>query len=248
MGARVLFVHGALGEARVWDPVIAALPDGLSGEALTLTYFGDADWPDDGAGFSTATHAADIVRAAAGGGVTLVSWSMGTHPALQALLDAPDLFDAALFYEPGGASFIDDADDLAAWQRAFTDGFGPITPALEEGGDAAAADVLLGMGRDKLSAERLAIYRANARTMTLLLGGGQPPARIRAADCARIPHRTQVMAGDGTGRMFAIGSRALAAALPGANLRIVAGADHFLPETDPARFAALVAEFSSAAK
>ena len=116
MSGPILFVHGAAGDARIWQPVIDALPDGLEAHALTLRYFGGQPWPDDGGAFGTDVHAADIVAAARAIGqrANLVCWSYGVHPGLAALLDAPELFASAFFYEAALPHYITRADDRRA--------------------------------------------------------------------------------------------------------------------------------------
>ena len=242
---RVLFVHGAAGDARVWQPVIDALGSEFDARAVTLTYFGTGNWPDSGENFGTELHAADIERAASGGGVHLVSWSMGTQPALKALCDAPHLFASALFYEPGLATFVEDETERAAWAADAHAAFAAVAQALHESGERAAVDAMIGERLADLSEERRQIYRDNARTMPLLMGGGRPPAEITAAELASVDCPTRIAMGASARPCFAIPSRGLAGALPSSELVIVESADHFLPEVDPARFATLVRDWLS---
>ena len=242
MSETVLFVHGAAGDARIWSPVIDALPKGIDGRALTLTYFGDAPWPDDGRNFGTQVHAADITAAAreTGQPVHVVSWSYGVHPTLAALLDAPDLFSSALFYEAALPHYIErDAerrDYLKAWHALF----GPVAKATRQSGAEAGLAALLGEAAQYIRPERLAIYRENARMMPLLFGGGQEPAAITPAELAVNSTPCCAALGKDTDPTFAIPTRALATAIPGAVLEELPGANHFLPELDPGRFAGLV--------
>lgn len=248
MNGTALFVHGAAGDARVWTPVIAALPAGLAGRALTLTYFGQADWPDDGSGFGTEVHCRDIAAAAreAGEPVHLVCWSYGVHPGLAALLETPGLFASAFFYEAGLPHYISGARDRAAFGQSAAAVFGPVGQALADQGPEASVETLV--GREifaRLPADRRALYLSNARMMPLLMGGGRPPALITPRELATIATPCCAAYGADTQDAFAIPTRALAAAIPGAELKEVPGADHFLPETDAARFAALVGDWAS---
>lgn len=243
MSGTVLFIHGAAGEARIWDPVIAALPIGLAGRATTLTYFGNAEWPDDGRGFGTDAHRQDIITAAraAGHPVHLVCWSYGIHPGLAALLAAPDLFASAFFYEAGLPHYISGAKDRAAFGASAAAVYGPVNAALAEHGPEAGVEALVGKETFAgLPADRRALYLSNARMMPLLMGAGQPPAMITPRELANIATPCCAAHGADTFDAFAIPTRALAKAIPGAELLLVPGADHFLPETDAARFAQLV--------
>lgn len=244
MANRVLFVHGAAGDARIWEPVIARLPADITGEALTLTYFGPGDWPDDGRNFSTELHCADILRAArkAGGPVHLVCWSYAVHVGLAALLAEPHLFASALFYEGARPHYIADKAQLREFGTSAETIFGPLAKALEQDGPEATIPALFGAHYANMPAQRRDIYLSNARMMPLLFHGA-PPAKITPAELARISVPCCGAIGSETPPAFAISTRALAEAIPGAAVTMVEGADHFLPETGPDRFAALVADW-----
>ncbi len=242
----LLFVHGAAGDARVWNPVIAALPDGWEAEAITLTYFGDTAWPDDGAGFGTAMHARDICEHAArlGGDVRLVCWSYAVHAGLEALRERPDLFAGAFFYEAGLPHYLSDAEEIERFTRDFKSCFGPVGAALKKDGPVAAVRALIGPAFERMTPERRAIYESNSAMMPLLMGGGQAPAQIGPGELAQIETPCRVAMGADTRLAFALPSRALAKGLPDCDLIEVPDAQHFLPETDPGRFAGLVEEWA----
>lgn len=240
---KLLFVHGAAADARLWDPVIAALPDACHAEAITLTYFGEAPWPDDGARFGPRLHAQDIARHAdaMGGAVHVVCWSYSVHVGLQALIAAPELFASALFYEAALGQYLTDEAEIAAYGKDAGQFYGAVGAALAEHGAEAAARQLVGDGFAELAPERQAIYLRNARMMPLLMGGGEAPPKIGPEALARIETPVRVVMGTETRPAFSLPSRALSDALPHGSLETVAGAEHFLPETDPQGFAAIVA-------
>lgn len=241
----LLFVHGAAGDARVWQPVLDALPPHLRASALTLTYFGDRPWPDEGAGFGTEWHARDILAAARALGepVHLVCWSYGVHPGLAAMLDEPGHFASAFFYEAAMPHYIATAEGRRAFGEGFARFFGPVTSALEESGPEEAVRALLGPHERALAGGRRTIYLSNAAMMPLLFKPALAPRRIMPAQLAQIAQPCCAALGGKTAEVFSLSTRALAAALPAGELLVVEGADHFLPETDPLRFAALVADW-----
>lgn len=242
---RILLVHGAAADARLWQPVTAALPPEWQVEAITLSYFGEGDWPDDGGGFGTVLHAREVCAKAAamGGDVHVVAWSYSVHVVLQALLDAPTLFASALLYEAGLGQYVADEDDRAAFGKDAGSLFGAVGAVLEKDGTEAAVRQLVGRAFATLGPERQAIYLSNHRMMPLLMGGGQPPTKIGPALLATIDTPVLVAIGANTRPAFAIPSRALAKALPHGELDEIAGADHFLPETGPQLFAAVIEEW-----
>lgn len=244
MRERVLFVHGAGGDARIWKPVIAALPDWIEARACTLTYFGTEPWPDNGAGFGVTRHSADIRDAARalGGRVHLVCWSYAVQVGLFALREEPDLFASALFYEGARAHHIASEADLAAFGESAKDIFGKLARVIAEEGPDATIPALFGAHYAALPEDRKAIYHSNARMMPLLFSATESDkmsrdelAGITTPACGAIGTRTEPA--------FAISTRALVDALPHGQLEIVEGADHFLPETGPERFARLVQEW-----
>ena len=244
---RILFVHGAAADARLWAPVIARLPADWHAEAITLTYFGEAAWPDDGHRFGTRLHARDIAEAAArmGGAVYLVCWSYSVHVGLQALLDAPDLFASALFYEAGLGQYLTAEREIEAFGKDAGSCFGAVGAKLSEEGAQASVRQLIGADFDGLAPDRQAMYLANAPMMPLLMGGGEAPTKIGPDKLATIATPCLVAMGALTRPCFALPSRALASRLPNGTLDVVSGADHFLPETNPALFAAIVEEWVS---
>lgn len=244
---RLLFVHGAASDARIWAPVLAALPQAWQAQALTLSYFGDDDWPDSGARFGTALHAADVARFARrmAGPVHLVGWSYAVHVVLEALIATPSLYASAFLYEPGLGQYIADDATREAYARDAGSLYGAIDGKLANFGAQAAVRQLIGPAFAHLPAEVQAMHLANARTMPLLMGGGQPPTKLARKDLADITVPCRVAVGSRTRPAFALPARALAEVLPSHDLVEVAGADHFLPQSDPVRFAGLVEDWVS---
>ncbi|RVQ68732.1 alpha/beta hydrolase [Croceicoccus ponticola] len=245
MVPRILFVHGAAADARLWQPVIAALPADWQAEAITLTYFGEEAWPDDGGGFGTLLHAREVCEMAAlmGGDVHVVGWSYSVHVVLQALLDAPALFASALLYEAALGQYVIDDAEREAFNKDAGSVFGAVGAVLAKDGTQAAVRQLVGSAFTALAPSRQAMYLANHRMMPLLMGAGEPPSKIGPDLLAKIETPVLVAMGADTRPAFAIPSRALASALPQGELDVITGADHFLPETCPPLFAAVVEEW-----
>jgi pimeloyl-ACP methyl ester carboxylesterase len=240
----ILMVHGAAGDARIWQPVIANLPEGLDAHAITLTYFGPASWPDDGRRFGIGLHKDDIIAAArqAGSPVHLVCWSYAVQAGLAALLAEPALFRSAILYEGARPFHIVDEAERSAFARSSEAIFGTLAEVLQAEGEAATIPALFGNQYEKLSEERRAIYLSNARMMPLLFSS-KDPGKITREELATIAIPCCCAMGTESQPVFTVATRALADALPQGHLEIVDGADHFLPETGPARFAKLVAEW-----
>lgn len=244
----LLLIHGAPGDARLWTPVIDALPAAGDARAITLSYFGTARWPDDGGNFGTVRHKHDIVgyvEAAMETPVDLVAWSFGCHPALLAAIERPDLFRSLVLYEPSLDSYVDDPAAKAAFAEDCMAAFPPVMAAMSEGDDQRALEIIVDNAGGPgclagMSEERRRFYLDSVRTLSLITGGGQPPTQITSAQAAGLQVPVTIACGADTRPMFSIPSRGLADAIPHARFALVPGAGHMLPETDPVRFAALL--------
>ena len=247
----ILFVHGALGDARTWGPVLDALPFDVDARAITLSYFGTAAWTGDGSDFGGERHARDMeqfIDATMDAPVVVVAWSYSCHPALLLAMRRPDLVAALILYEPVIGSFIEDDDLRGRFGADAAACFGPVGEVLAEQGEEAAAYRLFdnvghpGFIAD-LPEDRRRIALSNARTVPLLMGKGAPPIRIAADEIRALNLPVIAAMGTETRPAFAISARALADIAPRGRLEVVEGAGHLLPESDPVRFAALVSEW-----
>lgn len=247
----MLFVHGALGDARTWGPVLDALPFDVDARAITLSYFGAAAWRGDGSDFGTERHAADLeqfIDATMDAPVVVVAWSYGCHPALLLAQRRSDLVAALVLYEPVIGSFVEDDDLRHRFGADAAACFGAVGEVLAEQGEEAAAHRLFdnvghpGFIAD-LPEDRRRIALSNARTIPLMMGKGVPPTRITADDLRALDLPVIAAMGSQTRPAFAIPTRVLADVAPRGRLEVVEGAGHLLPESDPARFAGLVTEW-----
>ena len=83
-GAPIVFVHGAVGDLRFWEPQRTAFAKNHRYVAYTLRYHGTGAWPDAGKQYGTDVHSADLaafISALKAGPVHLVGlslrWSAG---------------------------------------------------------------------------------------------------------------------------------------------------------------------------
>lgn len=247
---RLILLHGAPGDGRQWQPVLAALNTDIEVICPTLRWFGPESWPDDGSRFGTRSHTEQLIALLekADTPAAVAAWSYSTHVVLNTLIERPDLIASAFLYEPGLHTYLRDEASRAAFDADARAAFGPVVEALQSAGpERAVAALIDASGGDgcfaRMPEERRRLYLASARIMPLLLGGGEPPAPIGADQLSRIARPVTVGCGSATRALFAIASTAVADAIPGATLRMVDGADHMLPEKEPAVFAALLADW-----
>lgn len=247
----ILFVHGALGDARTWGPVLDALPFDVDARAITLSYFGTAAWNGDGSDFGSERHARDMehfIDATMDAPVVVVAWSYSCQPALLLAMRRPDLVAALVLYEPVIGSFIEDDDVRGRFGADAGACFGPVAEVLAEQGEEAAAHRLFdNVGHPGFIAElpedRRRIALSNARMIPLLTGKGAAPVKLGADEIRTLDMPVIAAMGSQTRPAFAIPTRVLAAIAPQGRLEVVDGAGHLLPESDPVRFAGLVTEW-----
>lgn len=248
---KLVLLHGAPGDGSLWQPIVDKLSADVHVICPTLRWFGSGSWPDDGSGFGTAAHTEQLIKllqAEAGRPCAVAAWSYSTHVLLNALIRRSDLISKAFLYEPGLNTYLRDEAAIEAFNADSQAAFAPVAEALRMHGAKSAVEALFDASGGagcfrRMPEERRRIYLASARMMPLLMGGGQPPANITAEDLSRIVTPVTVAFGRKTRRLFEIASRAVADAIPGAELRIVDAADHMLPEKEPQTFAALLDEW-----
>src|SRR2546423_328616 len=111
-GEPMVFVHGAPGDRRAWEPIREGIASKYRFIAYNQRYFGTEPWPDDGKNFSIPTLADDLatfITSFNAGPVHLVSWSFGGLVAMQAAVKNPSLVRSLILYEPNVISVLPSA-------------------------------------------------------------------------------------------------------------------------------------------
>jgi pimeloyl-ACP methyl ester carboxylesterase len=250
-GPCVVLVHGALTDLRMWEPHRALLRKRHRTIACTLRYFGTEPWQEQWPPFGIETHAADLmafVRLLNLGPVHLVAWSYSGHAVLTAALRHPEHIRSAFIYEPGVPTYVDVPAALETFAADAEAMFGPVFKAVQSGDlESGVRRLIDGSGGrqgyfDSQSPERRAIQLDNARTLPLLLDQAPPPV-ITAEHLRSLEAPICIAWGAATRPLFRVVSEAAAGCIPGGRHRVIAGADHMWPDTDPAGFAASVSGF-----
>jgi pimeloyl-ACP methyl ester carboxylesterase len=133
-GRPILFVHGAISDARVWDAYSGRIAASGRFVAYTQRYFGTRDWPDNGERFSRETHIADLIAFVEGldaGPVDLVTWSYSGEIGTYAALQRPDLFRSMVHFEPAVEALLTELPGGDAAMNEFLSGIGPAVDALQ---------------------------------------------------------------------------------------------------------------------
>ena len=239
-----MFVHGAVGDLRFWEPQRAAVAKDHRFVAYTLRYHGTGTWPDDGKQYSTEVHAADLAAFIAGlkaGPVHLVGLSSGgLLAAIVATRDAT-LIRSLTLAEPALFELLaeraEDKPVLAAWTTAV----GPMMEPLKAGDNVTATKRLVGVvnGKfggdfDSLPADLRQILLDNARTLSLLFSS--PPVTVSCDALRALKVPTLLIHGEHTPEFFARTNEAVGRCVAGSQKVVIPKASHTMSAQNAVAF------------
>jgi pimeloyl-ACP methyl ester carboxylesterase len=252
-GSPLVCVHGALGDFRVWSPVLGPLSRRHRVLAVSLRHFFPEHWDGAGSDFTIAQHVDDVIgfiEALAGKPADVLGHSRGGHIAFRVAQQRPDLVRKLVLAEPGGHL---DASLSPDGRRSDLTSFGTTrqiyTPIAErvslgdiDGALTIFSEIIGGPGAwPKLPATVRQTWRDNA--FTLLGQVNEQRAAFTRQDAESIQVPTLFVGGIRSPGILSTVLRALAARVPGARVEMISGAGHFMFEDDPVRFCAAVIEF-----
>lgn len=251
-GAPVLFVHGAISDMRAWDPYREMIAADYRFIAYTQRYFGTGDWPDSAEGFQRQTHIDDLIAFVEGldaGPVNLVTWSYSGEVGVMAMLARPDLFNAAIHYEPTVERLVAGVPGGDNASRKLFSQFGPAVAAAQEGRAEDAAlrfiEVVFQLPEGKAVGESgEQMWRENGRTVMPFISMA-PPAMIDCATLGRITAPTLVVQGTETYTQDSIMAEQVAGCVGNGMTLPLAGANHDGPYRQPEAFGAMITGFLS---
>jgi pimeloyl-ACP methyl ester carboxylesterase len=242
-GLPVVFVHGAPGDHRSWEGQREAVAERYRFIALAQRYYGTGPWPDDGAGFSMATHANDLaafIRQLCGP-AHVVGWSYGGAIAIVLAVHHPEWVKSLFVYEPGLTTFVTDPADAQAAGENRKDTRARAVTATKAGDTVTAVRLLFdGLSGQPGIVDRLApAIRAslldNARTLPLSLLGAPPPPPITCTQLGQIRVPVAIARSELAGLFYRIAAETAHRCVPGSQLIVIPGAGHVgLAEQAPA--------------
>lgn len=250
-GAKLLMVHGTLGDQRSFAAQMAPLAAaGLHVMALSMRHCWPGTWPDQGGDFRIDTHVADVaafIAALGAGPVALLGHSRGGHIALRVAERHPALLRALILAEPGGEldESLGGQPAAAGNATAFTRAAELIAAGDSEGGLRVVAEHTGGPGAwERRPEARKMVSRDNARTMLGQRDEQRRPFSRATAAAIRTP--TLFLYGAQTRPNFVANVQALSGAIPASRVVVIPRATHGLPYENPTDFNAAVASFLAA--
>ena len=235
-GVPVVFVHGAPGDHRSFEGQRDAVADRYRFIAPTQRYFGTGPWPDDGAGFSMATHADDLaafLRQLGGGPVHVVGHSYGGAIAIVLAVHHPEWVKSLFVYEPGLATFVTDPADAQVAGEDRKDMRAPAAIAAKAGDTGAAARLLFdGISGQPGTLDRLvpairASWLDNARILPLSLGASPAPPPITCAQLGEIRVPVAIARGELARPFYRIAAETAHRCIPKSRIIVIPGGGHF---------------------
>ncbi len=246
-GPLVLFIHGALADARMWQPHLGAMQDHQA-FAVTLRHFGEHGQEHQGE-FGINQHGQDLLdwlkALPCGVQVHLVGWSYGADVVLAALTQQPDNVASAYLYEPGYPGYLN-REAMAAFMQDAEVMFDPVLPHLEQGQiDKAVATLMDGSAQlpGYFHSQPMALRQQqldNAHTLVQQMQQA-PASGLTAAQLANVSVPVTVAMGDRSRALFQQVSQAAAAQLPEADLQVINGG-HLWPLEQPEAMASSVSK------
>lgn len=254
-GVPVIFVHGAISDHRVWEPLRGMIAENRRFIAYDQRYFGTADWPDEAEHFTIDTHADDliaVIEALDAGPAHVVTWSYSGDVAARAAIKRPDLFRAMVHYEPAIPSLLDGLPGAdQATQRMFA-GFAPAMAAVQDGRAEDSAlrfiEAVFDLPEGAAASEAEpgpTIWRENGRTVAPYLKA--PEGETVSCEAAgRIGAPTLIVQGGTTFTRFSMMAERLGQCQPNAVVATLADVNHDGPHRKPLEFGAMIEGFLTA--
>ena len=250
-GAPIVFVHGAVGDLRFWEPQRAAFAKNHRYVAYTLRYHGTGAWPDAGKQYGTDVHSADLaafISALKAGPVHLVGLSYGGLLAALVATRDPSLVRSLTLAEPALFELLADRPEdkqvLDVWAKAI----GPMMEPLKAGDSVTATKRLVGVVNgsfggdfDSLPADLRQILLDNARTLPLLFASPSKPVPCDTLRALKVP--TLLIHGEHTPVFFSRITEAVGRCVTSSQKVVIPKASHTMSAQNPAAFNSAVLAF-----
>ena len=251
MGEPLILVHGAVGDFRTWETVVAT----LATHCRTITYSRRWHYPNPvpahGEAYTPDGHAADLealIAACGGGPVRLLGHSYGAAICAGLAAARPELVRSLVLAEPSlfGMALTNPIGAVAMAQTAAATMH--VVPLLRNGererGLREFLNSVIGKeGYARLSDRVLQVMSDNVSTLEPMLNGMRAGLSFTGKQAARIQAPTLLVEGEHTTTLFRTTMKALAQTVPKAERAVIPKVGHGLHLEDPVAFCRVALEF-----
>ena len=249
VGEPVVLVHGSWSDHTVWAPLVPFLDERFG--VVSYDRRGHSDSEDTNRQGSVAEDADDLaalIEALELAPAHVIANSFGGLITLNAVARRPELFARLALHEPPGIGVLMDDPQHAGLLQEMGAGMASVVAKLEAGEHEAGArqfvdEVALGPGTwDHLPAEVQAMFLRNAPTF--LDESREPNAlAVDLSAASALEHPTLLTQGDQSPPFYSKVLDKLAAAIPNADRKTIAGTAHVPQLTHPEQYADVVSQF-----
>lgn len=248
-GDPVVFVHGVLGDYRVWRNQMEPFAQRYRVIAYSRRNHFPNAWSDYPSNYSLELERDDLAGLIQGLGlstVSLVGSSLGGTIAALLALDKPGMVRKLVLNDPALRSLVA-SDPTAASsndmsQKVMASTKASIAAGKLEEGARTFTDYQLGEGTfDRLPSPMRAVLVQNARPLSAELT--DTPQPFTCQDANRIDVPTLVISGDRTASFYQLVAQRLVQCLPKNSQKIVPGASHAPYRQNPQAFNELILNF-----
>lgn len=250
VGECLILVHGAVGDYRSWEDVLAA----FASYYHVVTYSRRWHYPEtgvgNGSGYTPDCHAADLIDLIAqcgGDPVRLLGHSYGASVCALVAVQRPELVRSLVLAEPSLFSLL--SSPLGAVALAQTAAATMhITPLVRKGQPKQALTeflkaVVSPAGFERLPERARDVMFDNVHTLEPMLNGMSAGNSFSAKLAGRITAPTLLVEGELTTKLFQLTMNELAGAIPNAERAVVPGVGHGLHLENPDAFSRVALEF-----
>ena len=248
-GEPLVFVHGALGDYRTWEPQIAALAGEYRAISYSRRYHWESTAPGDGTDYSYPLHAEDLtalIKSLAAGPLHLVGHSYGGFVAAMVAQQQPELVHTLVLVEPATFGLLRDPAQRQSAKEGFGRAFAAALPLLEAGDREGAVRQFINFVRGDNSFDQLPEtdrHRLVDNAHTLKLMTFNPVHRFGREEAQQIRARTLLVEGDKSPDFFRGTIAELAGCIPHATIATIGGAGHMSPRDNPQAFNRAIQNF-----
>lgn len=250
-GELLILVHGAVGDYRTWEDVLAALATRYRVVTYSRRWHHPATAVANGAAYTHDVHAADLIKIicqCGGGPVRLLGHSYGASICAVLAVQRPDLVRSLVLAEPSLFSLVMTRPMAAIALAQTAAAMLHVTPLMRKGQPEKALTeflkaVVSPAGYERLPERARAVMFDNVHTLEPMLNGMSAGNSFSSKLATRITAPALLVEGELTTKLFQSTMKELADSIPQAERAIVPGVGHGLHLENPDAFSRVALDF-----